>query len=171
MSSLFMCASTLLIESNAQHIEVDNDQDAQLPPPSSSPPAQTIASQVPHLTPARAPRPLGSFMTPQIPHPQSGTGLGRGVTRNSFGGALRIPLPSGVSAREPTGSVETWGGAKRVRVEPKWRIGEIEVEVKEENVGLSLMGGKRASVTEEERRVSACVFFCFSGALKDGRVI
>lgn len=109
-------------------------------------------------------------MTPQVSHPQSGVGVGRGAGRNSFGGALRVPLPPGAStlappgasALEPRGAVDTWGGAKRVRVEPKWRIGEIEVGVKEEeNIGGLGMGRRCASVTEEERRVSICFAFAF----------
>ncbi|OJA17457.1 hypothetical protein AZE42_11661, partial [Rhizopogon vesiculosus] len=90
-----------------QHVQMDTDQDAQPPPPSSSPPAQIIAPQVqPHLTPARAPRPLGSCMTPQVPHPQSdvGLGVGRGAGCNSFGGALGVPIPPGVSAPAPSGA-------------------------------------------------------------------
>ncbi|KAG1719877.1 hypothetical protein EDB19DRAFT_1647665 [Suillus lakei] len=127
------------------HAQMDTDQDAQPPPPSSSPPPAHITPQVqPHFTPARAPRPLGSFMTPQVSHPQSGIGIGigRGAGRNSFGGASR-----------------------RVRVEPKWRIGDIEVRgvegvKEEEKVGV---GFGRTRVTEEEKRVSACVFFHFLG--------
>ncbi|KAG1785728.1 uncharacterized protein HD556DRAFT_1249347 [Suillus plorans] len=122
----------------------DEDEDAQPPPPSSSPPPTYMAPQAqPHLTPARAARPLGSFMTPQVSHLQSGinTGIGRGAGRNSFGGALR-----------------------RVRVEPKWRIGDIEVrgveEVKEEEKEGTGFG--RTRVSEEERKVSTCVCFYFS---------
>ncbi|OJA16671.1 hypothetical protein AZE42_10269, partial [Rhizopogon vesiculosus] len=58
----------------------------------------------------------------------------------------------------------TWGGAKRVRVEPKWRIGEIEVGVKEEdNAGELGMGGKRAI---QERRKSALSFCTPAKALE-----
>jgi len=104
-------------------------------------------------------------MTPQVTHSKPGVGMGRGVGRNSFGGALRVPHPPGVSTLDPTGAVETWGGAKRVRIEPKWRIGEIEVGGQEETVGLSSgTGRKRVSISEEERRVSACVSFCILGA-------
>ncbi|KAG2112817.1 hypothetical protein BD769DRAFT_1364399 [Suillus cothurnatus] len=122
--------------------EDEDDEDAQAPPPSSSPPSTYIIPQAqPHLTPARAPRPLGSFMTPQVSHPQSGIGIGigRGAGRNSFGGALR-----------------------RVRVEPKWRIGDIEVqgaEVKEEEKAGSGLG--RTRVSEEEKKVSAYISFAF----------
>ncbi|KAG0697660.1 hypothetical protein DFH29DRAFT_1021395 [Suillus ampliporus] len=135
---------------------------------------------LPHrLHPLLAPRPLGSFMTPQVPHPQSGIGIGRGAGRNSFGGALRVPLPPGVSALAPpaasslapTGPVETWGGAKRVRVEPKWRIGDIEVRAvdgvkEEEKAGVGL---GRTRVSEEEKRVSTCASFCVSGARRVGK--
>ncbi|KAG1886565.1 hypothetical protein F4604DRAFT_1572094 [Suillus subluteus] len=122
-----------------QHDQMDTDQDAQPPPPSSSPPPIHITPRAqPHLTPARAPRPLGSFMTPQVSHPQSdiGVGIGRGAGRNSFGGALR-----------------------RIRVEPKWRIGDIEVrgvEVKEEEKAGTGLG--RTRVSEEEKKVSTFVF-------------
>ncbi|KAG2118296.1 hypothetical protein DEU56DRAFT_747889 [Suillus clintonianus] len=121
-----------------QHTQMDTDQDAQPPPPSSSPPPTYIAPDTqPHLTPARASRPLGSFMTPQVSHPHSGIGIGRGAGRNSFGGALR-----------------------RIRVEPKWRIGDIEVRdvevVKEEEKAGTGFG--RTRVSEEERRVSTCTF-------------
>lgn len=142
-------------EDEDEHDRMDIDQDAQPPPPSSSPPPAYMAPQAqPHLTPARAPRPLGSFMTPQVSHLQSGinAGIGRGAGRNSFGGALRVPSPSKVSA--PSGPIETWGGAKRVRVEPKWRIGDIEVrgveEVKEEEKEGTGFG--RTRVSEEERK-------------------
>ncbi|KAG2040487.1 hypothetical protein BDR03DRAFT_948906 [Suillus americanus] len=148
-----------------EHAQMDTDQDAQPPPPSSSPPPIYITPQAqPHFTPARAPRPLGSFMTPQVSHLQSGigVGIGRGAGRNSFGGALRVPLPPGVSTLAPSGPVETWGGAKRVRVEPKWRIGDIEVrgvEVKEEEKAGTGLGRTRVSEEEkkaiQERRKSA----------------
>ncbi|KAG2356395.1 hypothetical protein BDR07DRAFT_450202 [Suillus spraguei] len=143
-------------EDEDDHAQMDTDEDTQPPPPSSSPPPAYITPQAqPRLTPARGPRPLGSFMTPQVSHPQSDIGIGRATGRNSLGGALRIPLPPGVSARAPSGPVETWGGAKRVRVEPKWRIGDIEVrdveEVKEEDkAGAGLM---RTRVSEEEKKV------------------
>ncbi|KAG2747329.1 hypothetical protein P692DRAFT_20806995 [Suillus brevipes Sb2] len=140
-----------------EHAHMDTDQDAQPPPPSSSPPPTYITPLAqPHLTPAKAPRALGSFMTPQVSHPQSGIGIGmgRGAGRNSFGGALRVPLPPGVSALAPAGPVETWGGAKRVRVEPKWRIVDIEVRdvagVKEEEKAGAGLG--RMRVSEEERK-------------------
>ncbi|KAH7928990.1 hypothetical protein BV22DRAFT_1057782 [Leucogyrophana mollusca] len=55
-------------------------------------------------TPARS-RPLGQFMTPQVPHL---TGVGRGAGRNSYGGAMGT-------------------GPRRVRVEPKWKITDIVV--------------------------------------------
>ncbi|KAG2129170.1 uncharacterized protein EDB93DRAFT_1095584 [Suillus bovinus] len=143
----FRSSSTVPEESdNDDPQDEDEDEeaeDAQPPPPSSSPPPIHITPQAQsHLTPARAPRPLGSFMTPQVPHVQSGIGAGivRGAGRNSFGGALR-----------------------RVRVEPKWRIGDIEVrgieEVKEEEKTGTGFG--RTRVSEEERKVSTCVFFCF----------
>ncbi|KAG2069403.1 hypothetical protein BDR04DRAFT_1203992 [Suillus decipiens] len=156
-------------EDKDEHAQMDTDEDAQPPPPSSSPPPAYITPQVqPQLTPARAPRPLGSFMTPQVSHPQPsvGTGTGRAAGRNSLGGALRIPLPPGVSALAPSGPVETWGGAKRVRVEPKWRIGDIEVrEVEgakeEDKAGAGLM---RTRVSEEEKKVSVYIYFYFFGA-------
>jgi hypothetical protein len=149
-----------------QHAHMDTDQDAQPPPPSTSPPPTYITPLAqPHLTPAKAPRALGSVMTPQVSHPQSGIGIGmgRGAGRNSFGGALRVPLPPGVSALAPAGPVETWGGAKRVRVEPKWRIVDIEVRdvagVKEEEKAGAGLG--RMRVSEEERKVSPCTFLSF----------
>jgi hypothetical protein len=161
-----ICPLVSLCHTNHEHhAQMDTDQDAQPPPPSSSPPSTYIIPQAqPHLTPARAPRPLGSFMTPQVSHPQSGIGIGigRGAGRNSFGGALRVPLPPGVSAVTPSGPVETWGGAKRVRVEPKWRIGDIEVqgaEVKEEEKAGTGLG--RTRVSEEEKKVSAYISFAF----------
>jgi len=50
-----------------------------------------------------------------VSHLQSGVRVGRGAGRNSFGGALRVPLPHGASmlappgafALEPTGAVDT----------------------------------------------------------------
>ncbi|KAG1809673.1 uncharacterized protein BJ212DRAFT_596502 [Suillus subaureus] len=157
-----------------EYAQMDTDQDAQPPPPSSSPPPTYTTPQAqPHLTPAKAPRPLGSFMTPQVSYPHSGIdiGIGRGAGRNSFGGALRVPLPPGVSALAPSGPVQTWGGAKRVRVEQKWRIGDIEVrdteEVKEEEKAGTGLG--RMRVSEEEKKVSTCIYFYFSGAWEVGK--
>jgi hypothetical protein len=70
-----------------------------------------------------------------------------------------------VSTLAPAGPVETWGGAKRVRVEPKWRIGDIEVRdaegVKEEEKGGAGLGLGRKRVSEEERKVSTCIFLSF----------
>ncbi|KAG2743468.1 hypothetical protein P692DRAFT_20821358 [Suillus brevipes Sb2] len=114
----FRSSSTAPDENGEQDGDEDEeDEDAQPPPPSSSPPPTYITPLAqPHLTPAKAPRALGSFMTPQVSHPQSGIGIGmgRGAGRNSFGGALRVPLPPGVSAlagEESTRRIEVahWG--------------------------------------------------------------
>lgn len=94
-------------------------------------------------------RTLGSFMTPQV---VANTGMGRGSGRNSFGGVTTLP-----------------GGARRVRIEPKWRVADIVVPlVTEEDEGVKQTAdvpvvkqesprmptsSRKASLSEKERQV------------------
>ncbi|KIM82686.1 hypothetical protein PILCRDRAFT_819990, partial [Piloderma croceum F 1598] len=95
---------------------------------------------------------LGGFMTPQAPR---GRGPGVGAGRYSVDGMRRATgMPTERESERKDGA---FGGARRVRLETKWKVGDIVVPVEKDTAECNkesektpLRGAGR--VTEEERK-------------------
>ncbi|KAG6329949.1 hypothetical protein ID866_9139 [Astraeus odoratus] len=140
------------------------DVNQELPPSSDSVAEPLPESDLSHevidnmADPAPAPRLMGAFMTPQVSRVPLYTGVGRGGGRSSFDGATA-----------PSCGI---GGPRRVRIEPKWKVtdivvplrneeGDVEpvatrtntVQVKQEEKNAGIPGStRRLRATEEERQ-------------------
>jgi hypothetical protein len=98
-------------------------------------------------------------MTPQAPSRGRGPGVGAG--RYSVDGIRRATgIPT---ERETEREDGAFGGARRVRLETKWKVGDIVVPVENGTAGYNkesqktpLRGAGR--VTEEERKVWFILF-------------
>jgi hypothetical protein len=105
-------------------------------------------------------------MTPQAPPRGRGPGLGAG--RYSVDGIRRATgIPT---ERETEREDGAFGGARRVRLETKWKVGDIVVPVEKDTAGYNkesqktpLRGAGR--VTEEERKV--CFILCLKCSFFD----
>ncbi|EIW79456.1 hypothetical protein CONPUDRAFT_82884 [Coniophora puteana RWD-64-598 SS2] len=117
--------------------EVKEEDDENVPPLPA--PTKSAASG----TPIRS-RLLGQFMTPQV---HAAGGRGRGAGRNSYGGGGFIHTPAGMGST---------GGARRVRVEPSWKVSDLVVPVPHEREVLEEeQGGEEAGEEEEEEEEDA----------------
>lgn len=105
-------------------------------------PAPLQPPATPHQ--AQAHRPLGNFMTPQPLTARGSNGIGGG--RYSMAGGT---------------------GPRRVKMEPTWKVRDIVLplrgddekeEVNEEEGGGVTMTPRRAKLSDEERKVSFCLF-------------
>lgn len=96
-------------------------------------------------------------MTPQAPPRGRGPGLGAG--RYSVDGIRRATgIPT---ERETEREDGAFGGARRVRLETKWKVGDIVVPVEKDTAEYNKESHKtplRGRVTEEERKVCFVLF-------------